>query len=103
MAPANYQMSKDGIEMQFASNHIGHFLLTNLLVPEIKKGNGVVANVASGGYQIADPDFEDVNFNVRTPPNRCYERIPHHPPTPKHPKMGADEDENLYFAGRQGI
>ncbi|PNP37332.1 hypothetical protein TGAMA5MH_10773 [Trichoderma gamsii] len=63
MAPANYQMSKDGIEMQFASNHIGHFLLTNLLVPEIKKGNGVVANVASGGYQIADPDFEDVNFN----------------------------------------
>ncbi|KAL7969045.1 putative short-chain dehydrogenase [Trichoderma sp. SZMC 28014] len=63
MAPAIYHTSKDGIEIQFASNHIGHFLLTNLLIPEIKKGNGVVTNVSSGGYQVADPDFEDVNFN----------------------------------------
>lgn len=73
MAPAIYHTSKDGIEIQFASNHIGHFLLTNLLIPEIKKGNGVVTNVSSGGYQVADPDFEDVNFNVRTPLNRCHE------------------------------
>ncbi|KAL7941905.1 putative short-chain dehydrogenase [Trichoderma barbatum] len=63
MAPAKYRASKDGIEMQFASNHVGHFLLTNLLIPEIKKGKGVVANVTSGGYQLADPDFKDVNFD----------------------------------------
>ncbi|KAL6904229.1 hypothetical protein GGI43DRAFT_314447 [Trichoderma evansii] len=63
MAPAKYNTSKDGIEMQFASNYIGHFLLTNLLMPEIKNARGVVTNVISGGYQVADPDFRDVNFD----------------------------------------
>ncbi|PTB35126.1 hypothetical protein M441DRAFT_32209 [Trichoderma asperellum CBS 433.97] len=63
MAPAKYHTSKDGIEMQFASNHVEHFLLTNLLMPDIKKAQGVVTNVASGAYQVADPDFEDNNFN----------------------------------------
>lgn len=66
MAPAKYHTSKDGIEMQFTSNHVEHFLLTNLLMPDIKKAQGVVTNVSSGAYQVADPDFEDNNFNVRS-------------------------------------
>ncbi|WCJ28277.1 NAD(P)-binding Rossmann-fold superfamily protein [Euphorbia peplus] len=32
-----YQLSEDGIEMQFATNHIGHFLLTNLLLDKMKE------------------------------------------------------------------
>lgn len=32
-----FQLSEDGIEMQFATNHIGHFLLTNLLLENMKK------------------------------------------------------------------
>ncbi|CAI0472645.1 unnamed protein product [Linum tenue] len=32
-----YQQSEDGIEMQFATNHLGHFLLTNLLVDKMKE------------------------------------------------------------------
>ncbi|XP_065851808.1 short-chain dehydrogenase TIC 32 B, chloroplastic [Euphorbia lathyris] len=32
-----YQVSEDGIEMQFATNHIGHFLLTNLLLDKMKE------------------------------------------------------------------
>ncbi|KAK6935401.1 Short-chain dehydrogenase/reductase SDR [Dillenia turbinata] len=32
-----FQLSKDKIEMQFATNHIGHFLLTNLLLDKMKK------------------------------------------------------------------
>ncbi|EXC31022.1 Short-chain dehydrogenase TIC 32 [Morus notabilis] len=32
-----FNLSEDGIEMQFATNHLGHFLLTNLLVEKMKE------------------------------------------------------------------
>ncbi|XP_058109770.1 short-chain dehydrogenase TIC 32 B, chloroplastic-like isoform X1 [Magnolia sinica] len=36
-----YQLSQDGIEMQFATNHLGHFHLTNLLLEKMKQTAGV--------------------------------------------------------------
>ncbi|KAJ4831901.1 Short-chain dehydrogenase TIC 32, chloroplastic [Turnera subulata] len=33
---APFQLSEDNIELQFATNHIGHFLLTNLLLDKMK-------------------------------------------------------------------
>ena len=35
--PSQYTCNSDGIELQFMENYLGHFLLTNLLVPSLLK------------------------------------------------------------------
>lgn len=65
MAPVTYAESVDGIESQFACNHVAHFLLTNLLKDELVRGKAVVVNVSSGGYELSEVLFDDFNFKVR--------------------------------------
>ncbi|KAJ4966427.1 hypothetical protein NE237_018276 [Protea cynaroides] len=54
-----FQLSKDGIELQFATNHLGHFLLTNLLLDKLKatsKSTGIegrIVNVSSIAHRYA--------------------------------------------------
>ncbi|CAN9169869.1 unnamed protein product [Alternaria alternata] len=54
----------EGVESQFAANHIGHFLLTNLLVPQLEQaeGKGRVVNVSSKLYQFSAVNFSDPQF-----------------------------------------
>ena len=53
----------DGFEMQFGTNHLGHFLLTNRLMPAILKGDAPrIVNLSSGGHSISDVDLDDPNF-----------------------------------------
>lgn len=55
-----------GWEIQFATNHLGHFLLTNLLADAIKAGqNSRVINLSSGGHIYAPVDLEDPNYEKR--------------------------------------
>ncbi|XP_051148903.1 short-chain dehydrogenase TIC 32 B, chloroplastic-like [Andrographis paniculata] len=45
-----YQLSQDGIEMQFATNHLGHFYLTNLLLHKMKetaKSTGIQGRIVN--------------------------------------------------------
>ncbi|KAL3628189.1 hypothetical protein CASFOL_027235 [Castilleja foliolosa] len=35
--PCPYQLSEDGVEIQLATNHLGHFFLTNLLLDKMKE------------------------------------------------------------------
>jgi len=52
--------------MQFATNHLGHFLLTNLLMPALLKSEAGarVVNISSAGHHAGPVHFEDINYNV---------------------------------------
>ena len=52
----------DGFELQFGTNHLGHFALTNLLLHQIRQR---VVTVSSNGHKVASIDFEDLNWERR--------------------------------------
>lgn len=56
-----FSHTNDGFEMQFGTNHLGHFVLVNRLVPLLRSGSRVV-NLSSSGHRFADADLEDPNF-----------------------------------------
>jgi NAD(P)-dependent dehydrogenase (short-subunit alcohol dehydrogenase family) len=51
----------DGFETQFGTNHLGHFVLVNRIVPLLAPGARVV-NLSSAGHRFANVDLEDPNF-----------------------------------------
>ena len=55
----------DGFETQFGTNHLGHFVFINKLVPLLNSGGRVIM-LSSSGHRISDVDLEDPNF-ARTP------------------------------------
>lgn len=65
------QRTADGFEMQFGTNHLGHFALTNLLLPYV---TGRVVTVASGAHRMGDRviHFDDPNLTGRYTPQRAY-------------------------------
>ena len=61
-----YMETEDGFELQFGTNHLGHFLMTNLLVPALVNGapSRVIA-LSSRGHHMSGVDFDDVGFRQR--------------------------------------
>ncbi|KAK9072909.1 hypothetical protein SSX86_009345 [Deinandra increscens subsp. villosa] len=65
-----FSLSQDGIELQFATNHIGHFLLTNLLLDTMKRTStksqkeGRIVVVSSELHKMSYPEgirFDKIN------------------------------------------
>ena len=56
----------EGFELQFGTNHVGHFLLTCLLAPALVAGApSRVVNLSSGGHMGSDIVWDDPNFERR--------------------------------------
>ena len=58
-----YGKTRDGFELQFGTNHLGHFALTAQLMKMIKATAGSrVVNVSSGGHRFGKMDFDNLLF-----------------------------------------
>lgn len=76
MAVPDRTLSEDGIEIQFATNHLGHFLFTNLILKKLqaaakdakKDGDTRVINLSSNGHRISPVRFSDWNFENKIVP-----------------------------------
>jgi NAD(P)-dependent dehydrogenase (short-subunit alcohol dehydrogenase family) len=51
--------TSDGFELQFGTNHLGHYALTNLLLDHVKDR---VVTVSSHGHRLGTIDFDDLNW-----------------------------------------
>lgn len=82
MAPP-YQKTKDGFEIQFGTNHLGHFALTGQLIGALLKSHGSrVVNVSSNAHKMGKIRFRDLNWEKK------YSRWP---------AYGQSKIANLYF------
>jgi NAD(P)-dependent dehydrogenase (short-subunit alcohol dehydrogenase family) len=56
----------NGWELQFATNHLGHFLLTGLLLPALKAGAPArIVNLSSAGHRFGGIHFDDIHYEHR--------------------------------------
>jgi NAD(P)-dependent dehydrogenase (short-subunit alcohol dehydrogenase family) len=71
MAPS-LQKSADGYELTFAVNHLGHFLLTNLLLDNVKQVKGRIVNVSSSLHKNGVMDFDNLNGEKKWSSSSAY-------------------------------
>ncbi|MGA8846296.1 MAG: oxidoreductase [Nocardioides sp.] len=58
-----FSRSADGVELQFATNHLGHFALTNLMLPRLTDRVVVVSSIA---HRRAALDLDDLDWSRRS-------------------------------------
>ncbi|XP_050738270.1 retinol dehydrogenase 12-like [Eriocheir sinensis] len=73
-SPEKREVTEDGLEMTMATNHFGHFLLTNLLLGRLKESApSRVVNVSSMGHRWASKfDVNDLTLSSPYDPPQAY-------------------------------
>src|SRR5271168_827301 len=56
-----FSYTTDRFEMQFGTNHLGHFVLVNRMASLIRAG-GRLINLSSAGHRFSNVDLDDPNF-----------------------------------------
>lgn len=60
-----FKLTVDGYEQQFASNHLGHFLFTNLIMDKLLASKAPrVVSVSSEAHRLSPIRWSDYNFSV---------------------------------------
>lgn len=73
MAPPNRLLTKDGFELQFGTNHLGHFALTGRLLSLLTKAEAPrVVVLSSGIAAFGRIDFDDLQSEHPYAPNAAY-------------------------------
>jgi NAD(P)-dependent dehydrogenase (short-subunit alcohol dehydrogenase family) len=73
MAPPRRTITADGFELQFATNHLGHFVLTGLLLPALLAADRArVVTVSSIAHHGGGEDVIDGNLATAYNPQRAY-------------------------------
>jgi len=74
MTPPTRHETKDGFELQFGTNYLGHFALTGRLLPMLLKGRQTrVVNLSSGAHRLlAAIHFDDLQWHRAYKPWRAY-------------------------------
>ena len=61
-----FSRTADGFEIQFGTNHLGHFELTRLLIPQLVAAGGARnVTLSSDGHQMGAVDLDDPNWRRR--------------------------------------
>lgn len=98
-------ITEDGIEMQFATNHIGHFLFTCLIMPKLikaaeknPKGATRIINVSAASAFFATMRWSDMNFEKKSKDLPEAER----PNYGAHKRWGVSDPENSAYLPLEG-
>jgi NAD(P)-dependent dehydrogenase (short-subunit alcohol dehydrogenase family) len=73
MTPPRRRTTADGFELQFGTNHLGHFALTGRLLPLLRAApHARVVTVSSGMHRMGRINFDDLQFKKRYRPAAAY-------------------------------
>lgn len=74
MFPAR-KLTAEGLDMTFATNHLGHFLLTQELMPTLKKGKAKIINLSSEAHRISGDPSADFSLKKSSNTVTAYGKV----------------------------